>query len=117
VSRDNLPLLFASVEHRAWIAAIDALLKGERDNPPPLDHHQCHFGKWLDAERLVRQGAQAVFHNIDPLHRQVHALAAELCELRDRGRKREALARLGELHGLRDALLEQMKALSQEKRQ
>jgi hypothetical protein len=51
------------------------------------------------------------------LHRQVHALAAELCELQARGRNPEALARLGELHGLRDPLLEQMKALSQESRQ
>ena len=115
VNHDDLPLVFASVEHRAWIAAIDAFLKGEREVPPPLDH-RCHLGRWLDAESLARPGAQPVLKIIELLHRQVHALAAELCELQARGRNREALARLGELHRLRDTLYEQMKALVQDRR-
>jgi EAL domain-containing protein (putative c-di-GMP-specific phosphodiesterase class I) len=115
VNHDDLPLVFARVEHRAWIAAIDAFLKGEREVPPPLDH-RCHLGRWLDAESLARPGAQPVLKIIELLHRQVHALAAELCELQARGRNREALARLGELHRLRDTLYEQMKALVQDRR-
>ena len=115
-SRDNLPLLFATVEHRAWIAAIEAFLVGERAVPPQLDH-RCLFGKWLDAESLSRQGAQPVFQSIGLLHRQVHSLAAELCDFQTQGRTPEVLARLGELRGLRDTLLEQMKVLSQECRQ
>ncbi|HEY5292271.1 MAG TPA: EAL domain-containing protein, partial [Burkholderiales bacterium] len=117
VSRDDLPVLFASVEHRAWIATLEAFLKGGREIPPQLDRQQCHFGKWLDAESLSRHGAQPVFQTIELLHRQVHALAAELCELQARGRNPEALARLGELHLLRDSLLEEIKALVQENRQ
>jgi diguanylate cyclase (GGDEF)-like protein/PAS domain S-box-containing protein len=117
VSRDYLRLLFASVEHRAWIAAIEAFLKGERGVPPLLNNHQCYFGKWLDAESLAHRGAQPAFQTIERLHRQVHALAAELCELHARCQNPEALARLGELHGLRDTLLEQTKALTQENRQ
>ena len=115
VSRNDLPLLFASVEHRAWIAAIEAFLKGEREVRPLLDH-QCHFGRWLDAERLARHGAQPVFQTIELLHQQVHALAAALCELQARGRNQEALARLVELHRLRDTLYEQMKAMVQDRR-
>src|SRR5690606_18165883 len=42
------PLLYASVEHRGWILAIDAHLDGVRDEPPALDPHQCGFGRWLD---------------------------------------------------------------------
>jgi EAL domain-containing protein (putative c-di-GMP-specific phosphodiesterase class I) len=116
VSRDDMRLLFASVEHRAWIAAIEAFLRGEREIPPQLDHHQCNFGRWLDTERLGHRGAQQVFQSIEQLHLQVHALAAEFCELQARGRNPEALARLGELHRLRDPLLEQMKALVQDRR-
>ena len=116
VSRDDMRLLFASVEHRAWIAAIEAFLRGEREIPPQLDHHQCNFGRWLDTERLGHRGAQPVFQSIEQLHLQVHALAAEFCELQARGRNPEALARLGELHRLRDPLLEQMKALVQDRR-
>ncbi len=117
VSRDDLPLLFASAEHRAWIVAVESYLKGEREAPPPLDHHQCRFGRWLDADGLIRHGAQPAFPAIWPLHSQVHALAAELCEYHARGGDQAALARLGELHGLWDALLGQLKKLVLEIRQ
>jgi len=114
VSRDDLPLLFASIEHRAWIAALGNYLKGDRETPPPLDPRQCHFGQWLDAKGLLRYGTRASFHAIEALHRQAHVLAAESCECHTRGRNMEALARLPELHTLRDALLEQLQVLVRE---
>jgi diguanylate cyclase (GGDEF)-like protein/PAS domain S-box-containing protein len=117
VSRDDLPLLFASVEHRAWIAAIENLLHGESETPPPQDHHQCRFGKWLDTDGMDRHGTQPAFQNVELLHKQVHALAVDLLELQTQGKNPKALARLGELHGLRDALLEQLNTLVQGKRQ
>ncbi len=117
MSRDDLPLLFASVEHRAWIAAIENRLRGEIETPPPLDHHQCRFGKWLDGVGLARHGAYPAFHAIDLLHQQVHALAVDLLKLQAHDRSPEALVRLGELHGLRDALLGQLSKLVQESRQ
>ena len=110
VSRDDLPLLFAGVEHRAWMAGIESCLKRDPELPPPLDQHQCRFGVWLDAEGRTRYGAQSAFQAIEALHRRVHALAIELLDLQARGRK--PLARLGELHGLRDALLERLQTLS-----
>jgi hypothetical protein len=114
VSRDDLPLLFASIEHRAWIAAIEDFLKGERDAPPPLDHQQCRFGMWLEAQILARHGAHPAFLAIQTLHRRGHILAAELLKLSSGGGNSEAQNRLGELHALRDTLLEQLKALIQE---
>ncbi len=112
VSRDDLPLIFASVEHRAWIRAIEECIKGERTAPPPLDCHQCRFGHWLDNEGQVRHGTQPAFQDIKILHRQVHALAAELLELQAQDRSPEA--RMGELHDLRDTLLGYLVVLLQE---
>lgn len=117
VSRNDLSVLHASVEHRAWIAAIEDYLKGESDTPPPLDPRQCRFGRWLDADGLAHYDAHQAFDVIEPLHQQVHTRAAELCELRHGGCSPEALSRLDELHGLRDALLEQLNTLAQESRQ
>ncbi len=75
----------------------------------------CRFGQWLNTEEgLTRYGALPAFQVIELLHRQVHTLAAELCELQTQGHRQEALARLNELRGLLDALLEQLKALVQE---
>jgi EAL domain-containing protein (putative c-di-GMP-specific phosphodiesterase class I) len=114
VSRDNIPLLFAGVEHRAWIVAIEGCLKGVNDAPPPMDIHRCRFGLWLDAERQAGRGVQPDFQAIDALHRQVHALGLELLALDAQGQNAAALARLDELHGLRAALLAQLTLLVRE---
>ncbi len=113
VRRDDLPILFASVEHRAWVAAIENHLKGQRDTPPLLDPHQCCFGQWLETESLVRHGVQQfALAVIATLHQQVHLLATELLELRARGRNSEALDRLDKLHILRERLQEHLAMLS-----
>ncbi len=108
-SRDDLPLLFAGVEHHAWMTALESHLKGDRAAPPPLDQRECRFGMWLDADGLARYGAQPAAAAIRPLHQQIHVLATALCDLQDRAS--EALARLGELHDLQDALLQHIKSL------
>jgi diguanylate cyclase (GGDEF)-like protein/PAS domain S-box-containing protein len=112
VNRDDLPLLFANVEHRAWIVAFEAFLRGQRETLP-LIHHQCSFGRWLENEGQTRHGRHPVFDAIIPLHEQLHALATELQELHAEDRNAEALRRLDELHGLRNALHGQLKALVQ----
>ncbi len=110
-SRDDLPLVYAAVEHRAWSVSIASYLRGERATAARLDQDQCRLGLWLNGEGLARFGAQPGFEAIAPLHSQVHALAAELCELQTRGGTQQALARLGELQGLRDNLLERLQVL------
>ena len=90
---------------------MESHLKGKSGAPPPLDHHQCRFGSWLDVE--ARHGARPAFQAIERLHRAVHAQAAEMCELHHRGRDAVALAMLGPLHGLRDALLGQLRVMVQ----
>jgi hypothetical protein len=114
VSRNDLPLLFACVKHRAWIAAIEAFLMGEREVPPPMNHQDYRSGTWLYAESLDRYDAQPAFQVIKQLHRQIQTLAEDLLNLKARGQNLAALDRLGELHSLRDTLLEQLKSLERE---
>jgi diguanylate cyclase (GGDEF)-like protein/PAS domain S-box-containing protein len=116
MSRDDLPLLFASIEHRAWIVALENHLKGERDIPPPLNHQQCYFGKWMNGEGRARHGKQPAFHDLERLHQQVHLLATKILQLHSQGREPEALAQIDELHNLRDSLLARLHALVQESR-
>ncbi|MFA6971740.1 MAG: EAL domain-containing protein [Gallionella sp.] len=111
-SREDLPLLNASVDHRAWIKAAGDFFRGERETPPPLDIHQCRFGIWLATLGQNRYGEQPAFQSVETLHRQLHALTSELCERYTHGNAVETLARLGELHALRDALLEQISLLA-----
>jgi diguanylate cyclase (GGDEF)-like protein/PAS domain S-box-containing protein len=109
ISRDALPLIFAIVEHRAWIVALESHLGRKGGEAPVLDHHQCRFGLWLDSES--RYAGMPAFLAIEPLHRSVHELAAEICRLHVSGGASEAQAMLGALHGMKDALLEQLSAV------
>lgn len=111
VSRDDLPLLFAAVEHRAWVRAVEAYVSGERTVPPPLDHHECRFGCWLMGDGAARYGGRTAFPRVEALHREVHVLVAGLLELCLEGRREEALGRIERLHALRDSLLGELRVL------
>ncbi|MBS1230544.1 MAG: hypothetical protein H6R17_3821, partial [Proteobacteria bacterium] len=108
--RDDLPLLFAQVEHRAWVIAMEKHLSDDT-NSPPLTANHCRFGSWLATKGRGGHAGHAQFQAAERVHREVHALAIELCELKAHGRKGEALARLDELHALRDTVLAHLKAL------
>ncbi len=110
LNREDLPLLFACVEHRAWLASVEAFLRGERDMLPVI-HHQCRFNAWLENEGRDRQAGAGGLSDLEVLHREVHALADELCELRSRGQESLAMQRRTELHALRDRLLAELTAL------
>jgi hypothetical protein len=104
VAREDLPLLYAGVEHRAWVGACVAFLTGARADPP-LEPTACQFGAWLASAGLTAGRTPPGIADITALHLAGHAVAAELLALHDQGRNPEALARLGELHALRDRLL------------
>ena len=107
VPHADLPLLFASTEHRAWITSVIRYLKAEFAAPMTLGQHNCRFGSWLDS--LSLEANQPVIMALEKLHLQIHALAAELCELHALGRNQEALTRIAELQNLSDTLLDQLK--------
>lgn len=104
----NWPLLYASVEHRAWIASIEAFLSGRRHAPPPMDHHRCRFGSWLDAEAAAGRGTRPGFQALDALHQRTHAFANGILDLKADGEGKVASAASVELHALRDGLLEKL---------
>jgi diguanylate cyclase (GGDEF)-like protein/PAS domain S-box-containing protein len=111
VSRDDLALLFAGVEHQAWILGIESCIQGELALAPPLDPHDCRFGQWLNSESRQRYGAHPAFNAVENLHREVHVIATSLLELHASGHHHQALAGMMELHRRRDALLLQLNNL------
>ncbi|MFZ0304795.1 MAG: EAL domain-containing protein [Terracidiphilus sp.] len=103
----NRQMLFAGVEHRAWVAAFEAYLQGKRNAPPSLDFNQCRFGAWLDNQGQESNGLTPALESIQRLHRALHTLANEIyaahAEFGAIG-----LSRLPALHDLRDQLLQQL---------
>jgi diguanylate cyclase (GGDEF)-like protein len=113
VSRDDFPLLFAGIEHRAWIALVESMLKDGHPLPSQT-HQQCRFGAWLAAEGEARFAAQPPLQSVERLHQQIHLRVAELAELADvesRDRHSELSALLTDLHDLQLAFAGQLKSL------
>jgi diguanylate cyclase (GGDEF)-like protein len=119
VSRDDFPLLFAGIEHRAWIALVESQLEDGQPLPSQT-HQQCRFGAWLAAEGEARFAAQPLLQSVERLHQQIHARVAELSELSELGqatdreasdRHPELPALLSELHDLQLAFASQLKSL------
>jgi len=111
ISRDKLPLIFASVEHRAWILAIEKSIQDLRLSPPPMNEQQCRFGEWLTQQGRALYSANPAFQSIDELHRQVHQQANALLSQQTEDDPSELNRGLATLHGLRNEMTEQLRKL------
>jgi diguanylate cyclase (GGDEF)-like protein/PAS domain S-box-containing protein len=105
VSPADWPVLYAGIEHIAWLKGLEAYLRGERNEPPGLDAGECRMGAWLQTETDGPRGATAAFQRIADLHRRAHELAACAIAWKAGGHEAEGRNCLAELrHALDDAL-------------
>ncbi len=75
--------LYAVVEHRAWMAELQARLADRGAAPPPLDLRECGFGRWLDGCAAAEPGRD--FSAVQAAHQALHARAAVLLDLQRAG--------------------------------
>jgi hypothetical protein len=108
VSRDDLPLMFALVEHRAWVSAIESQVNGERQVLPSLDERLCYFGKWLGGAARQRSSFADALDPVIVLHHQVHETAPQLLALQRRGDAEGARSKLAELHAASQRLQDRL---------
>ncbi|MEA3220907.1 MAG: hypothetical protein OZX49_02022 [Immundisolibacter sp.] len=111
VARDHQPLLMGDLEHRAWIRAIEAWLRGTRSAPPTVSAHAGRFGTWLGGEGRELYDRSPAFRAIQGLHQQMHDLADELMRLHTQGHSQEALGRIAELYALHERMCGQFGGL------
>jgi diguanylate cyclase (GGDEF)-like protein/PAS domain S-box-containing protein len=112
VRAENSPVLYAGVEHRAWLGAFEACLQGKRAIPPPLDAGQCRVGVWLDDNKRSARGMLPAVQAIETLHRQLHELAADIFKSQAEGPNPEGLARLHHLRYLQDKCLKRLRTFA-----
>jgi diguanylate cyclase (GGDEF)-like protein/PAS domain S-box-containing protein len=112
---EDLPLLTMEVEHRRWlndfIAMVDSDFSATQNlTPPPMDPHQCRFGRWLEGSGRMRYQHLLAFDEVFSAHTAVHELGQRLLELWPTN---PVAARAGtpELLAHRDALLEALDEL------
>ena len=109
LSRDQLGIVFAEVEHAAWIKQLEGFVRGEHALAPELDVHGCRFGRWLDQASPDRLAQFSSGDLLVAMHQVLHELAEELIELTRSGKASEAQLRLGELRSLSAAIHEQLR--------
>ncbi|MGA3333306.1 MAG: PAS domain S-box protein [Terracidiphilus sp.] len=106
---DNQSVLYATVEHHAWLGAFEACLQGKRATPPPLDASQCRVGAWLEGEKNSAHGMLAPIQAIETLHQRLHVLAAEIFRSHRDGGSTQRLLQLRQLHYLQDKCLKRLR--------
>lgn len=114
VDTEDLPLLFAAAEHRAWIAAFKAHVQHGHAPQPAMDPQTCRFGKWLHNTEAANRhaGSDLLVRIIDmhlALHLQADALLSGLPASSglNASAQTQALHRLDDLsHALHTALLQ-----------
>src|SRR5699024_3097916 len=91
VEDQNLPLLYAEVEHRHWVKALEKWLCGAGKSVPALDSHLCKLGIWIESEAHSRLGLHAKFSYMVNLHRDLHALGQHAISMHAKGEVGAAL--------------------------
>jgi diguanylate cyclase (GGDEF)-like protein/PAS domain S-box-containing protein len=112
ISHADLPILFASVEHRVWVNQVVSFVRGEGDAPPPVHPDHCRVGLWMKTEvPLLRADKRLAAEALGPLHNAIHERAGEMIDLKQAGQTEAALEQLDALYRLRDQLLLQFAGL------
>lgn len=111
VSREDLPVIYASVEHRNWLNVLRNFIEGHSKTCPPRLLQPCRLEKWLNNSGFSTYGHQPNFAAIEKLHNQVHELAEVLFAVGSDRKLPEALACLEELVDCHNTLLEKLKIL------
>jgi EAL domain-containing protein (putative c-di-GMP-specific phosphodiesterase class I) len=107
LNREELPLLYAGIEHRAWLQEVTATLTSGSRSWPPLDPELCRFGAWLAGQPPL---APARREALAELHRRIHDQAEQLRLAHQEGRSRDAQDLLATLFELGDQLLAQLES-------
>lgn len=117
ISRDDISLLFAEIEHRAWLHKVDRFVAAEEPeelDPPEFDVSKCRFGSWLDKHGREQYGEAKAFINLDDLHEKVHVSGELACKAALKGDVEAIKKHQTDLHKYSNDLLNVLMLILQE---
>ena len=97
--------LFATVEHRAWIANLHAFLKNKIKTFEIQNIHECNFSQWLDTYGDNYFKSSETLTRVKYLHKSIHNLSLELFEFHKNDQKQELLQGIKKLYSLQEKML------------
>ncbi|MBF0471303.1 MAG: EAL domain-containing protein [Gammaproteobacteria bacterium] len=114
VDSGDIPLIYAMVEHRAWVRTIGNFIVNSSISLPEMDHHQCRFGQWLYQQLDLNHYKQKIMTEIVEKHRLAHQLGNEIIRLVGQGQSGEAEETFSQLQKVREMLIHHIRSLFNE---
>lgn len=111
VERDDLPVLYAQVEHRTWLRGLHDYLHEQRDQVPQRQQHHNHLKAWLNGRGRTQYGHCSAFIDAIRLDEQLSQLETEVLNLHQQGQTAQAQARLTALDDICQRLFMQINRL------
>ena len=105
-------LLFAMVEHRAWVAQVAGCVESGHKCPELSEKH-CAFGRWLHGQAEELGISDQMLAELHEIHDEIHRLGKELVEQQAHETDDTQAADLARLHALRDCLIAKLTEIEQ----
>ncbi|QEP42542.1 EAL domain-containing protein [Ectothiorhodospiraceae bacterium BW-2] len=109
-TQDNQSVLYACIEHRAWVGAVERYITVKNAPLPELQEGICRFGYWLHKQQQLRN--ETILDDIIRSHSAIHQFAARLIDDYHHQPQADYQMQLQQLHDLRDQLLAELRFLS-----
>ncbi|MGZ5000604.1 MAG: EAL domain-containing protein [Methylomonas sp.] len=111
-SRDDMPILYATLDHQRWVESMEALVEGKTTVIPELNPCLCRFGRWQQTLGQQRYRDLEEYDALVPIHNAVHDSGRKIVDLLASEDGQSAQDELISLYQLRDKLLLQMDHLA-----
>jgi diguanylate cyclase (GGDEF)-like protein/PAS domain S-box-containing protein len=111
VKHEDLPLLYAIVEHRGWLSSLKNYFEGQNIAPRQIDPAQCRFNSTLGHLQQSKRLSLKRYQRINRIHFKLHELAAELTQEYQINGSGKVLGRMDEMLTMSDQLIRQFREL------
>jgi diguanylate cyclase (GGDEF)-like protein/hemerythrin-like metal-binding protein/PAS domain S-box-containing protein len=75
MNRDEISVLYALVEHNAWMNKFEYYIQGKNSQIPQQDHTQCKLNEWLSCIRKSSVIESFKLDRLETLHKELHKKA------------------------------------------
>lgn len=95
-------LSLMQTDHVIFLCKVQAAMSGMLKLSPEelADHTNCRMGKWYFSSGRVIFASSKLFTDLDPVHKQFHAVAKDALRLHNEGKRRDAESRFHEARKL-----------------
>ncbi|MGD9807853.1 MAG: cache domain-containing protein [Deferribacterales bacterium] len=103
----------AKLQHLIYLNKVYSVYEGTRSETADIlvDHHNCAFGKFYYSNGKEVYGDNREFKELEPIHQQIHSLAAEVVRGVQSGNKAQAKVAIYNLFDTAERLMDKLNSI------